>query len=213
MAISAEKLQQIIATQAGGLCSARADKKLNEYATAMNDSAIPRDGQYHDVPKPDYNYEDGWGDGGDSPSYEPSIPTMAVSKNKNIQAYTNDQVKASGLPDAIKESLIKNKITVKQQNVTDSLGFDTEKIKRQRQLMEERNPGQNIVTSTPTTLSVDYSLIKTIVSECVRDYFDNMEDTSLKTIKLSGGTIKIVDNSGNIYVAKLEKKGNVNDKK
>lgn len=62
---------------------------------------------------------------------------------------------------------------------------------------------------------VDYSIIKAIVNECLRDYGKTAinESAQISTIALKEGKIKLVDNKGNVYSAKLEYKGNVNDKK
>ena len=62
--------------------------------------------------------------------------------------------------------------------------------------------------------NVDYSIIKAIVNECLNEYFSRQplnENASISTIGLKAGAIKIVDNKGNVYSAKLEKIGNTND--
>ena len=67
---------------------------------------------------------------------------------------------------------------------------------------------------------IDYALIKTIVNECIEAKFNEMaqrgvlnEGTTIKGIGLSNGKIKLVDNKGNIFSAKLEYQGNTKDKK
>lgn len=67
---------------------------------------------------------------------------------------------------------------------------------------------------------IDYALIKTIVNECIETKFNEMaqrgvlnEGTTIKGIGLSNGKIKLVDNKGNIFSAKLEYQGNTKDKK
>ena len=67
---------------------------------------------------------------------------------------------------------------------------------------------------------IDYALIKTIVNECIETKLNEVfqkgmlnEGTTLKGIGLSNGKIKIVDNKGNVYSAKLEYQGNTKDKK
>ena len=57
---------------------------------------------------------------------------------------------------------------------------------------------------------VDYALIKTIINEAIESKMSDMG--TLKAIGLSAGKIKLVDNKGNVFVAKLEYKGNINDK-
>ena len=63
--------------------------------------------------------------------------------------------------------------------------------------------------------SVDYTIIKAIVSECIKEYFSKqpINESSIKTIALGKGTIKIVGANGDVFQAKLEKVGNLNDKK
>ena len=67
---------------------------------------------------------------------------------------------------------------------------------------------------------IDYALIKTIVNECIESKFNEMaqrgilnEGTTIKGIGLSNGKIKLVDNKGNVFSAKLEYQGNTKDKK
>ena len=67
---------------------------------------------------------------------------------------------------------------------------------------------------------IDYTLIKTIVNECIEAKFNEMaqrgllnEGTTIKGIGLSNGKIKLVDNKGNVFSAKLEYQGNTKDKK
>lgn len=67
---------------------------------------------------------------------------------------------------------------------------------------------------------IDYSLIKTIVNECIETKLNEItkkgllsEAATIKGIGLSNGKIKIVDNKGNVYSAKLEYQGNTKDKK
>ena len=67
---------------------------------------------------------------------------------------------------------------------------------------------------------IDYALIKTIVNECIEAKFNEMaqrgvlnEGTTIKGIGLSNGKIKLVDNKGNVFSAKLEYQGNTKDKK
>ena len=68
--------------------------------------------------------------------------------------------------------------------------------------------------------AIDYALIKTIVNEAIETKLNEMsqrgllnEGTTLKGIGLSGGKIKLVDNKGNVFSAKLEYQGNTKDKK
>ena len=67
---------------------------------------------------------------------------------------------------------------------------------------------------------VDYDLIKTIINECLDAKLNEMaqkglltEGGTLKGIGLSEGKIKLVDNQGRVFSAKLEYKGNAKEKK
>ena len=69
---------------------------------------------------------------------------------------------------------------------------------------------------------VDYAIIRAIVKECIEEKFKEygltkgtgqLNEGTLKSIHLKGGTINLVDNSGNIYSAKLKKEGNLNEGK
>ena len=114
---------------------------------------------------------------------------------------------------------MENKIDVSglgNSSVLDTLGIKgkptTAPTQKKKQVVNE----QTMPVMGPQNYgSVDYSIIKAIVSECIREYFSQqpLNESTLKTIALKGGTISLVDNSGNIYRAKLEKVGNTKDKK
>ena len=79
------------------------------------------------------------------------------------------------------------------------------------------NEGRSVQTGGA---GIDYALIKSIVNECIENKLNEMlghgllnEGTTLKGIGLSNGNIKLIDNKGNVYSAKLEYKGNTKDKK
>lgn len=57
---------------------------------------------------------------------------------------------------------------------------------------------------------IDYALIKTIVNEAVETKMNDIG--TLKAIGLTAGKIKLVDNKGNVFTAKLEFQGNIKDK-
>jgi hypothetical protein len=83
--------------------------------------------------------------------------------------------------------------------------------------MAKRQIQENVQTAPiSNTGGVDYSIIKAIVNECLKEHFSKQtlnESTSLQTIGISNGTISLVDSKGNVFKAKLEKIGNTNDKK
>jgi hypothetical protein len=53
-------------------------------------------------------------------------------------------------------------------------------------------------------------MIKQIINECLDE---KLGDNTLKTIQVGDGKIRLVDNQGRIFIANLEYKGNVADKK
>ena len=93
--------------------------------------------------------------------------------------------------------------------------FDKHGTPEKREITEIRSTGGG---------GVDYALIKTIVNECIEQKLTEVltelahkgvlnEGATLQGIGLSAGKIKLVDNKGNVFQAKLEYKGNTKDKK
>lgn len=135
--------------------------------------------------------------------------TMTYTPASN---YTNQQVMNSKLPDAIKESFMKQKI--EQPNAMNAVAAMVEQT--------TTVPRQRLVETTMQTAPIpqgnalDYNYLKYIISECISDYFTKnpiQSGSGLKQINLVGGKIKLVDNDGNIYAAQLERIGNIKDKK
>jgi hypothetical protein len=140
------------------------------------------------------------------------ISTDEEYKPSDALQYSNASASNSKMPEYIKQSMLENRIDTSglgQTSVLDTLGVKPQKKTQQRRPMNEQSrPMQGA--------SVDYSIIKAIINECLNEYFSKQplnESTTLKTIGLTGGNISLVDNKGNIYKAKLEKIGNKNDKK
>ena len=57
---------------------------------------------------------------------------------------------------------------------------------------------------------IDYALRKAIINEAVETKLNDVG--TLKAIALTAGKIKLVDNKGNVFTAKLEYQGNIKDK-
>lgn len=192
MAVSKAKLASII-ENARALCNPQGDRIINSYKRndILND------------PDP-ASYNDNWD------SLYISEPRNNI--NEDNLSYNDSDVERSNLPQHIKESLIKDKIPViGNTSVLDSIG-----VKQQKKVIKEDMTPQRNISNTNSN-NIDYSIIKAIFNECLREYFDNKqplnESASLQTIGLQNGNISLVDNKGNIYKAKLEKIGNKNDKK
>lgn len=203
MAVSKEQLSKIIAGRAAALCQPEMDNtksvsrgRVNEGFGGPDPSAYDGDAARWDAMFSDYAQED----------YAPS---------RDIQ-YGEEGAARSQMPSAIKESMIKKKIDTSplgNQSVLDSMGIKGKPLTAptKKQQMNEQQ-----VQYTPQAVGgVDYSIIKAIVSECIKEYFGKQQltESTIKTIALGKGTIKIVGANGDVFQAKLEKLGNLNDKK
>ena len=203
MAISKEQLASIISGRAAQLCSPEGSRLIENHTSKQS--------MYSDFNNPDpSSYDD------DAYAFDSMyLSTLDESDNGDIQ-YSNATASNSRMPDNIKKSMLENRIdtsSLGQTSVLDGLG-----IKPQKKSQQRRQPIQEQVTtvaSVPQT-SVDYTIIKAIVNECLNEYFKKRplnESASLQTIGLSNGVISLVDNKGNVFKAKLEKIGNTNEKK
>jgi hypothetical protein len=189
MSINKEKLAAIISGKARNLCSPQGDRLINEYSSNRKNLIDPNPDSFDD-----------------SSYFDSMYLSESNQSNDDMLDYDVSNIENSKLPPHIKESL-KQKIEVSGNvSVLDELGV---KPQQKRQIRE-----QKILTHTPqVTSSVDYTIIKAIVNECLKEFFDKQtlnESASLKTIGLQNGNISLVDNKGNIYKAKLEKIGNKN---
>lgn len=201
MAIDKSRLAAIIGNNAKGLCSASGSRLVNEKIASKHNKVL-------DDPDP-ASYNDG--------DYYDNMylsESSHVTSTVNDMYYDNTSLSKSKMPEFIKESLANNTINMTGSggiSVTDGMGIPK---KNTKQPLTEGRP----VTPAyaPQTLNIDYSIIKAIVNECLKEYFEKEvlnESATLKTIGLQEGNISLVDNKGNIYKAKLEKIGNKNDKK
>ena len=201
MPVSKEQLGNIIASRAAALCRPELDNAKPSNSRSINEgfggpSPSDFDG---DAAKWDAMFSDSANE-----DYTPSP--------RDIQ-YNEAAAARSSMPAAIKESMIKNKIDTSalgDTSVLDRLGVKGKPMTaptRKQQMTEQM--------MQPTTVGgVDYSIIKAIVSECIKEYFGGsmLTEGTLKTIGLKAGKISLVDDKGNIYQAQLKKIGNKNDK-
>ena len=128
-------------------------------------------------------------------------------------ASVDEQYERSALPENIKKSLRENPIEAKRQvSVTEGLDLPTrERVTVASQRRDAVN--ENVMPRSAGAGVVDYSLIKTIVSECVREALANQQinENTLSQIHIKNSTISVVDGKGNVYRAKLQKIGNTSD--
>lgn len=184
MAISKEQLASIIGEKARSLCSTEGAKITESYVRQQSTN-------FND------EYDDGF-------NFDPSIPSL----NSGNIIYNKERVENSRMPNKIKQSMMENVINTDALSQTSIL--DTLNVKPTPTVSRNKQKIQETVSYQPQS-SVDYTIIKAIVNECLNEYF-NKQSASLKTIGLSNGVISLVDNKGNVFKAKLEKIGNKNDK-
>lgn len=138
---------------------------------------------------------------------------------------TTPTIRNTKLPNEIFESMTKNYIDTKPlSNGMPELGgsvLDNIKIQQpKRKLNEVVQPTQQVNSN------VDYSLIKTIVEDCVKKYTSALKKSiineskeinenkngTLQAMKI-GDKFSFIDNEGNLYEAKLTFIKNINTKK
>ena len=160
---------------------------------------------------------------------------------KDLNQYNNVQpqdfhINKSKLPVEILESfkskqidttLLNGGMTKSNGSVLDQLDMLTNGKVLQQETKQQ--PQQQIIKETvqvqpQITSSVDYSMIKMIVEDCMRKYSSALKKqilTENKTTQDSGtlqamkigNKFSFIDSKGNIYEATLKKVGNINNKK
>ena len=151
----------------------------------------------------------------------PAAQTKATAKGRG-PVMTQQSVSRSRVPDFIKQSMVSESIdtTALSDNPLDRMNLDRLRVKPQQQVTEQMVSSPVGAQVHSQAVGIDYTIIKAIINECIdsklKEYGLNkqtLNENTLKTIHLKGGVIKLVDNSGNVYSAQLEKKGNINDNK
>lgn len=195
MAISKEKLAAIINGTAKQLCSPEGDMLIEQSKNSLS-------GDYYNPSPTEFDY--------DAQQYDSLFyGEMNETKNMGDIKYNEASASNSKLPEHIKQSMLTEKIdasALSNVSVLDQLGIKpTKPSKPKKTITENSTPHYQ-----PNNSGIDYSIIKAIVNECLKEHSKQQlnESNSLKTIALSGGTISLVDNKGNIYKAKLEKINN-----
>lgn len=198
MPVSKEQLAKIIGGKARELCSPEGDRMISEaYGSRGMNNYDPNPNEYND--------------------YE-AFDRMYLNEDENFDTgdirYSRQNADYSRLPENIKESLLKNPIdrsSLSNVSVLDTLNVPDKKQQKQRQRVNEGNYAKNYPQSQGT---IDYSLIKAIVNECITEYFERrpLNENTLKTIGIKNGKITLVNSKGDTYVANLEKIGNINKK-
>ena len=150
--------------------------------------------------------------------------------------FNPERVKNSKMLSAIKEEMIKNPIdtaALNSQMLESAAGGNpannnrlmrmvsaAKKVDARASELDGKGMPKRPMNEQAYGGGIDYALIKTIINECIETKFNEMaqkgllnEGTTVKGIGLSNGKIKLVDNKGNVFSAKLEYQGNTKDKK
>jgi hypothetical protein len=220
MALSEEVLKKLITPNARALSSPKGDKIISEgpvgRAEDFDDSMFLAE-TYNEEPS-SMSSNGGY------------LSESAAAKNRALTDYSSnnfnpDRVKNSRISSAILEDMVKHPIdttalnTQKLESASGNLNENMSRFnkmvagakmvdKRANELdgkSPERKIGQGVTGS-----EFDYAALKEIIYEAIDKKLGDIG--TLKAIGLSAGKIKLVDNKGNVFVAKLEYKGNVNDK-
>lgn len=153
-------------------------------------------------------------------AYDDNSPS-AQKKEVKQMPITQASATRSRVPDFIKESMLSKVIDTSGLSANPLDRMDLSKLS-----VKQNTPAQTVITEQQVPQQVatvpsgiDYPLIRTIINECIENKFKEygltkgqLNENTLKSIHLKGGTINIVDNSGNVYSAKLKLEGNVNKK-
>ena len=207
MAIPVEQMKKILA-RSRELCTEDIKNSPAPQASA-NETYI--DDYNFNNSQTDLDYSSPYGDldesyGGEN--YQPS--------NYTGGQISQDAIKNSRLPEAIKQSMLNEQIDVSaadpNRSVLDEIVKQMPAKKKKPMATEQR------IYTQPAPANIDYSLIKTIVEECIDRKLDTflkqkLNESALKTIELNGGKIRLIDNKGNLFSAPLKHQGNINDKK
>ena len=228
MALSEDVLKKLITPNAKALSSPKGDKIIDEGHVGNID-------EFDDSMFLAETYEEPM----DISSNGGYLSESAAAKSRALTDYSSndfnpERVRRSKMSSAILEDMVKHPIdtTALNTQLLESAGNGnaaTNKARLNKMLsgakMVEQRLGDTpakapIQEQTAGGGTIDYALIKTIVSECIEAKFNEMaergllnEGTTLKGIGLSNGKIKLVDNKGQVFTAKLEYQGNTKDKK
>lgn len=146
------------------------------------------------------------------------IPTSNSKESMQKPTQMNNiQSKSSGLPRAIRESILQNPLdaSATEFNVSTSV-LDSIPVKPQREVVTEQ---QYIPQYQPQPMSVDYNYIRSIINECIQSNLQQikneiLQESQLKAIRIGGeNKIQLIDNKNNLFESKLEFKKNISKNK
>ena len=120
---------------------------------------------------------------------------------------TNGSIQ-SKLPKAIMESMMTTQIDTSCLAPSDDLDNLMKKVQQNTPQQTQHTQIINEERIMPlNTSGIDYNYIRTIIEECIDKKFRELNENTLKGIKLKEGKIALVDNGGNVFHAELEYKG------
>lgn len=190
MPVNEDALRQLISGNAKKLCG---NNNIIENASRRSANSNP-------FGDPDPNsYDDDFGSLYSDPSFSFSSES-SFSQNTGDMQYNQKTMENSKVPSFIKESMLTNKIDVESaDNISVAAAKNFKNLSRSKELMYEGK--QQPQTNTGVA---GVGLTKEVFFKWLDEYFSK-NDNALKTIALKGGNINLIDNSGNVYMAKLKK--------
>ena len=230
MALSEDVLKKLITPNAKALSSPKGDKIIDE-------GPVGRADDFDDSMFLAETYEEP----GTVKSNGGYLSESTAAKARALTDYSSNnfnpaRVQSTRMSNAILEDMIKHPIdtaalnTQKLESASGNLSENMDRfskmvagakmVDKRTSELDGKGPTRRQVTeSVGGGAGIDYALIKTIVNECLEQKLNEMaergllnEGTTLKGIGLNEGKIKLVDNKGNVFQAKLEYKGNMKDK-
>lgn len=189
MPVNEDALRQLISGNAKKLCG---NNNIVENASRRTVNSSP-------FGDPDPNDYDDFGSLYDDPSFNLTNDS-SFSRNTGDIQYNQKTMENSKVPSFIKESMLTNKIDVESaDNISVAAAKNFKNLSRSKELMYEGK--QQPQTNTGVA---GVGLTKEVFFKWLDEYFAQ-NDNALKTITLKGGNINLIDNSGNVYMAKLKK--------
>lgn len=150
-------------------------------------------------------YSNGGGMGDPDPmSFSDFDDSMYLADDTPKNTNTAPRQSSAAMKNPILAEVAKNPIETES-----ALDRIAKKAPQKKPIIEER---QSFTAPNP---GIDYSIIRAIVKECIDEKMKEnnaLNENALQSIKLSGGKIRLTDNSGKVFEAKLEYVGKIKTK-
>lgn len=158
---------------------------------------------------------------GDDVSSSRSYSEADPYSTQDIDNFSDTDIEESKLPEAIKQSFLNERIEIKDNSSIEGIANQMSKTakpqKRQVSVINEESFPLKSSPSSQSSAGIDYSIIRAIVKDCLESYMPKgaiNESATLDSIVLNkNGQISLVDTKGNVFTAKLQKTGNLNESK